>query len=117
LDEDLWKRVQAAFHYARSRERAIAEADRIFRKSFPEFPMNYISEAACDIRFERLSREMLSDLELRSTMDRPQFGTGTIIIVEHLGKRYVVDGTKRVNRWKFHNISETDQAVIISRRS
>jgi hypothetical protein len=116
MAEDLWKRVESAFWYAGTREKAIAEADRIFRKTFPAFPEGYISESACNIQFERLTRESIGNLELRHTMNRPQFGTGTIVIVKHGGLRYVVDGTKRINRWKSQGSTETDEAVIIARK-
>jgi hypothetical protein len=116
MAEDLWKRVEAAFWYVGTREKAIGEADRIFRKTYRDFPENYISEPTCTITFERLTRESIESLELRHTLNRPQFGTGTIVIVEHEGHRHVVDGTKRINRWKSQGITETDEGVVIARK-
>ena len=112
----MWNLLETAFGYAGSREAAVAEADRILRKTFPELPVNYICEASCIIKFERLTREALDRLHLRHKIDTPNFGGGTIVIVEHLRERHVVDGTKRINRWKNHGITETDAAVVIARK-
>jgi hypothetical protein len=116
MSEDLWKRVETAFYLEPSREKAIAAVDINFRKNFPTLPLSHISEETCGIRFERLTFEMLASLKLRHTIDTPARLDGIFVIVEHNGQYYVVDGTKRINRWKNRGTSATDEAVVISRR-
>ena len=114
-DEDLWALVQAAFPHAPTREKAIAEADRILRKDFPTLPPNYISEDTCTIRREWYRLAELRTLKLRHSGDRPQRDDGPVIVVEYFGARYVVDGTKRTNQRIKTNAEEPNEVLVITR--
>jgi hypothetical protein len=116
VDGDLWDAVQAAFHYAPTRAKAIAQVDRILRKDHPALPLNYISEDTCAIRREWYGLAELRRLRRRHSNDKPRRDAGPIVVVEYGPERYVVDGTRRTNLRISLQTSQHYEAVVIARK-
>jgi hypothetical protein len=109
---ELWDKARAAF--AAHQLRGIDHT--------PQLALNRIAakclgisfdETSCAIREELLALDDLNTLEVFHDKDVPSQDHEPIVVLSFCGKRYVIDGNKRVNAWRKTGKPQTRRAIII----
>ena len=121
--DNLWQIVETALeaHHRCGKDRAyLFSLNRIFHKyvnrdGLERVPL--LSDETCEITRHVLDREGLVKLELFHERPKPARQDGPIVVVEHQGVRYVVDGNNRLNLWLAANGSIEAEVIVIRPRS
>lgn len=112
----LWDRVYAALEGHRLRGDATAQAalDRIAAKVLGLTERLSFNPSTCSVREEALSMEILRSLHVYHEQARPQANHDTIVVIDWNGRRVVVDGNNRVNRWRREGNVGRRSAIVIA---
>jgi len=115
-NDDLWDQVYAAFeaHRLPTDPSAQAALNRIAAKCLRSEEVKSFDPSNCGLRQELLSAEDLRTLERYHQKTNPQRTHDPIVVLEFEGRRLVVDGNKRVNKWVADATSQLRSAIIIT---
>ena len=114
--KDLWNRIYAAFEGHRilaTDPDAQAALNRVAAKCLHLEQRRSFDPSNCVVREELLSVDALRQLELYHEQAFPLRDDPTIVVLSYEGRRVVVDGNNRVNKWLKAGGSEPRGAIII----
>jgi len=111
--EELWRQIRESFEWHRIRgfdSDAQAAMDRVAMKclGFSFNPTN------CTVREEMLKWASLHELKLRpGQTTEPRDPGGAIVVLVYEGKRFVIDGNRRVNSWIKQKAPGPFKAILV----
>jgi hypothetical protein len=113
MSAELWKALDNALTFKRTRNATLTRLNELLRKRSPEMPDGYLTENNCE-----LSREMLTAVQLQQFNpghDRaePRQMSGPVVVLEYAGDRYMFDGTNRLNVWLRNRDAEAHETIIV----
>jgi len=117
-NDDLWDQVHAAFeaHRLPTDPNAQAALNRIAAKCLGSVEVESFDPSNCGVRQELLSAGDLRTLERYHRKTNPGRTHEPIVVLEFGGRRLVVDGNKRVNKWIADGALELRSVIIITPR-
>jgi hypothetical protein len=114
--DDLWQQAFQAFeaHRLATDPNAQAALDRIASKCLRLGERRSFDPSNCTIRQEVLNAEDLPTLERYHNKKTPGRIHEPIVLLEIDGRRLVIDGNKRVNRWIAERATSARAAILIA---
>ena len=110
---ELWRQIHESFEWHRIKgfdSDAQAAMDRVAMKC-----LGYsFNDTNCTVREELLKWASLHELKLRpgQTTEPRRLG-GAIVVLVYEGKRFVIDGSRRVNKWIKQKSKGPFRAIVV----
>jgi hypothetical protein len=112
---ELWRRVHAAFEgHSRNDPSTQAGLERIAKKCLGLTERRPFNQTNCTIRAEVFHPEQLASLVRYHDRTKPQREGQAIVVLEYQGRRFVIDGNNRVNKWVAEKRLEPFEAIVIA---
>ena len=115
----LWQRILAVFEAHRQPTDSDAQAalNRIAMKCLGLDKPSAFDPDTCTVSLEILEPSDLRSLKTFHRRDRPAREVEPIVVLESDGKRYVVDGNNRVNKWSAQHENVSRSAIVLKLRA
>ena len=113
---ELWLQALQAFepHRRPTDPDAQAALNRIAAKCLRSVEVRSYDPRSCSIRLEVMTPLELAGLERYHTRTTPNRTHEPIVVLESDGRRIVIDGNSRVNKWLGDGSSQSRSAIVIS---
>jgi hypothetical protein len=120
VTRDLWQQVERAlYHHRKSAPTGLHALQRLWGEWLNSEQVPRTEPLAPDsagIAREMFPPEKFASARRRHDRCAPKQEIGAIIVVEHCGTMYVIDGNNRVNQWIRDNRSSPVDAIVIRPR-